>query len=135
MPEALPCGPISDVWCAGARWASQSGPGVPGGLGRVGPSHPDVSDGHSPHPTAHPCLRTAHSWPLPLTGCLGERGPRYSCPQREREGFVSLRLLLKKEGATIFGQPRRRWAPGFLQGTVKQGQGLPHPTDSHSEES
>lgn len=37
VPEARPCGLTSDVWCAGARWAS-SDLGSPGGPGGVGPS-------------------------------------------------------------------------------------------------
>lgn len=36
-------------------------------------------------------------------GFLGERGSHYYRPEMEREGFVLLSLLLKKEGALSSG--------------------------------
>lgn len=47
-------------------------------------------------------------------GFLGERGSHYYRPEMEREGFVLLSLLLKKEGrGTILGQPRQVVDPGI----------------------
>lgn len=110
----------------------QSGPGVPGGLGRGGSRHPWRRQLLS-LPRCSLSLRNASTRDLCLSWVFRNEGGLHYLSWDGKGRFAFLNLLLKKEGALLSLGNQERWALGFLQGSRRQGREFPHTTDSHTE--